>query len=437
MDPMPHLENQDIDDIFAWMDAYTPAAAPAAGGEDNSTSLEEDTSLSSLWNWIRFFIFVIVVLLTNIAIQIARLRGVEFFKGVNLDKLNARLMLGFFVFGMIGAVWSTGLFKPYFLLNDSASAHGSEIDQLFWITMIVVVLVFVLTNGVLFWFAYRYGKDGDRKAKYYPENHKLELIWTVVPAIVLTVLIIFGIRTWTSVMSPPDDSQPIMRIEISGQQWGWIIRYPGDDEKFGEIDVRRIGGQNLLGVDMDDNATAGDFISQDLVLKKGMTVDLKIRSRDVLHSVYLPHFRVKMDAVPGMDTRFHFKPIYTTEEYRDLLAKGNSVWGGYDSIVSYQVDTTAGGDFVGDVEVARDTLWKSRDFDFELACTEICGRGHFSMRKKVVVLGEEEWNAWYAANKVKTILLSAGEDQRDEEFPQYAGQENTDDAGADDKNILE
>jgi cytochrome c oxidase subunit II len=402
MDPMPHLTDADIDDIFAWIDAYVPAAVIVT--PESGTNFGDDASLSSLWNWIRLLIFVIVALLGGIALQIARLRGVEFLAGVHMDKLNARLFAAFFILGMIATFWSVFHYKNYYIQSNSASVHGEEIDRMFWITMVVVFSVFVLTNGVLFFFAWKYGKDGDRKAKYYPENHKLELIWTVVPAIVLTVLVIFGIKTWTAVMRTPDAGEPIQPIEVSGQQWGWTLRYPGDDQKFGAIDVRRIGGDNSLGVDVADANTAGDFIAEDLVLLVNKRVDLKIRSRDVLHSVFLPHFRVKMDAVPGMDTRFHFVPRYTTKKFREILKETNPLFAAIDTIITTTIQPDSNAAPGAKPITVVDTVFKADNFDFELACTEVCGRGHFSMRKKVIVMDEAEYNAWYAEKKKVTIL---------------------------------
>lgn len=403
MDPFPSLPKETIDDIFAWIDSYVVVVPQTPGGQ--TTSVGDDETLSGLWNWIRLLIFVIVVLMVNIAIQVARLRGVEFMAGINLDKLNARLMIGFYVVGTVAAIWSSRAFSPYYLASNSASEHGVAIDQLFWITMIVVYTVFVVTNGFLFFFAYRYGKDGGRKAKYYPENHKLELIWTVVPAIVLAMLIIFGIKTWTSIMTPPEG--PSAKVEVNGQQWGWILRYPGSDEKFGDINVRRIGGDNILGVDMDDPNTKHDFIHDSLVIPKGMTVDLKIRSRDVLHSVYLPHFRVKMDAVPGMDTRFHFVANQTTKEFRDYLM-GNPYWSQVDTVVTTKVvskgDTLKDGSIAAADVSKTDTIHKADKFDFELACAEICGRGHYSMRKVVVVMDPVEYKAWLDRASKSTIV---------------------------------
>ena len=421
MDPFPALPNETIDDIFAWIESYVPPIA--AGKDDNSVDLLKDPALGSLWNWVRLLIFVIVVLMFNIAIQVARLRGVEFFAGIHLDKLNARLMLAFYVLGGAGALYSSYAYGPYYLANNAASEHGVEIDQLFWITMSVVFFVFMLTNGVLFFFAYKYGKDGDRKAKYYPENHKLELIWTVVPAIVLAVLIIFGIKTWTSIMSPPDPSLPTVKIEVSGQQWGWTLRYPGADNAFGDIDVRRIGGDNSLGIDFSAEHTAShdDFLSDTMFMPKGAIVDLKIRSRDVLHSVYLPHFRVKMDAVPGMDTRFHFVPNQTTTEFQSRLM-GNSYWSQVDTVVTTSIKK---GDTLSDKTVAQmdisrtDTVYKADKFTFELACAEVCGRGHFSMRKVVMVLEPADYEKWLARAS-KTPIYSSIKHDDSKEFPSMA-----------------
>ena len=402
MQAMPHLTNEDIDNIFAYIDAYVPPVpVETAGGAGIDPS--KDAALSGLWNWIRLLIFVIVVLLAGIAMQMARMRGIEFLAGVDFDKLNARLFLGFFILGMIGSVYMIQIFQPYYIQFNSASVHGEQIDQMFWITMAVVMAVFVLVNGVLFYFAWKYGSEGDRKAKYYPENHKLEMIWTVVPAIVLTVLVIFGIRTWTAVMTPPEAGTPVLNVEVSGQQWGWMLRYAGDDKKFGDVDVRRIGGDNILGVDPNDPATKDDFMSDELVLCEDMVVDLKIRSRDVLHSVFLPHFRVKMDAVPGMDTRFHFIPRHTTQEFRDYL-KDNAYWGQIDTIITKTIEPDSNAAPGAKAIVVTDTIRKADKFDYELACAEVCGRGHFSMRKKVVVLKKEDYLVWYEKNKQTTML---------------------------------
>lgn len=362
MTAFPSFTNEDIDAILdyvaeegARLEAGTGGVGPSGG-----VNLEDDEKVFGLWNWVRFLIFLVVLLLGNIALQIARLRGVELLKGVDLNKLNSRLWLGFMVFGLIAAAWSSIAFKDTYIHWESASVHGEEIDRMFWITMIVALIVFVFTNILLMYFAYKYRHDDNRKAKYYPENGKLELLWTVVPAIVLTILVVFGIRTWTNVMvnDPPADAY---EVELNAQQFAWNLRYPGVDGEFGDINLHLISGNNLLGVNYAQPVSHDDFMANELYLPKGKPVILRIRSRDVLHSVHMPHFRVKMDAVPGMPTRFTFTPKYTTQEWRDRT--GN------------------------------------QEFEFELACAEVCGRSHFSMKRIIKVVEEEDYIKWVKEQK--------------------------------------
>jgi cytochrome c oxidase subunit II len=248
-----------------------------------------------------------------------------------------------------------------------------------------------------------------------------------VPAIVLAVLIIFGIKTWTGIMSPPDPNKATVKVEVNGQQWGWILRYPGADNTFGDINVRRIGGDNILGVDFSAAHTQShdDFMSDTMFLPKGATIDLKIRSRDVLHSVYLPHFRVKMDAVPGMDTRFHFVTNQTSAEFREKLMD-NPYWSQVDTIIT---TTIKKGDTLSDKSVAQmdisrtDTIHKADKFDFELACAEVCGRGHYSMRKVVVVLEQADYDKWLARAS-KTPMYSSIKHDDAAEFPSMAARKD-------------
>lgn len=357
MTAYPNFSNADIDGILDYV-AEAGASAGTAKAGPQPPSLTEDEELTGLWNWVRLLIFLVVLLLGNIALQVARLRGVEILKGVDLDKLNSRLWLGFLVFGMAGAFWSIYVYKDTFIMSNSASEHGESIDFMFWITMAVAMIVFVGTNALLMWFAYKYPHGEGRKAKFYPENHKLELIWTVVPAIVLTILVVFGIRTWTNVMvaDPPKDA---FQVELNAQQFAWNLRYPGPDGKFGTINLHLIDeANNLLGVNFAEPVSHDDFMSNELYLPKGVPVILRIRSRDVLHSVHMPHFRVKMDAVPGMPTRFTLTPKYTTEEYREIM--------------------------------------NDPEFEYELACAEVCGRSHYSMKRIIKVVEKDEYVKWLA-----------------------------------------
>jgi cytochrome c oxidase subunit 2 len=237
-----------------------------------------------------------------------------------------------------------------------ASEHGVATDRLFWITMAITGVVFIITQVLLFYFPYKYQHHPKRKALFFPENNKLEMIWTIVPAFVLTILVVYGLTVWNRVMAPAPEEAEI--VEIMGYQFAWKVRYPGKDEKLGAHDFRLIDATNEFGLDFSDRAAFDDFTPRELHLPKGKPVEFKIRARDVLHSVFAPHFRLKMDAVPGMPTRFWFIPTKSTADMR--AETGNP------------------------------------DFNYEIACTEVCGRGHFSMRLLVVVDEPEDYEKWKA-----------------------------------------
>lgn len=311
---------------------------------------------------IGFAIAVVVLLIVAILIALFRLHTlVGVMKGQDKkrvgksNKTNAVLLLLFVIVGFILLFWySISEFDNYTL--PVASKHGVTTDNLFWVTMAITGVVFIITQILLFYFPFKYQFKEKGKALYYPENNKLEIIWTVVPAIALTALVLYGLIVWNNIMTPPPDNAEV--IEVMGQQFIWKVRYPGKDGKLGKYDFRKIDLDNEFGMDFSDKASFDDFTPRMLHLPKGRPVEIKIRAKDVLHSFYLPQFRVKMDAVPGMPTRFTFTPTKTTEEMREET--GNP------------------------------------DFNYELACAEVCGRGHFSMRLIVKVEEPEEYDKWYA-----------------------------------------
>ncbi|MDH5474236.1 MAG: cytochrome c oxidase subunit II [Cyclobacteriaceae bacterium] len=269
------------------------------------------------------------------------------------NKVNAALFVVLLVigFGWI-FIYSYVYFDDYNL--PLASEHGVETDYMFWVTMAITGVVFLITHILLFIFPIRYSYEENKRALFFPENHKLELIWTIVPAVVLSVLIFKGLQVWGDITSKaPEDAEV---VEVMGQQFAWTPRYPGSDNRLGDFDYRLIGDDNKMGVDFTDDGSYDDFIPREIHLPKGKPVLFKIRARDVIHSVYAPHFRVKMDAVPGMPTSFHFVPTKTTAEMR--VETGNA------------------------------------EFNYELACAEICGRGHFAMRMIIVVDTPEEYEKW-------------------------------------------
>ena len=311
--------------------------------------------------YIALAIFLVVAILLLI-FRISRLIGVVKGTGekttMGSNNLNAIMMIVFMVgFFGLAAWYSWGNFDAYD--PPVASDHGELTDKLFWRTMWITGIVFFITNVLLFYFSWKYRYSESRRALFYPHNNKLEYIWTGVPAIVLTWLVISGWMAWDGIMSEaPDESE---QIEIMGYQFAWSLRYGGMDNEVGDYDYRLIDAVNSHGQDFSDRSGFDDFQYRDLVIPKGKPVLLKIRARDVLHSVYIPHMRLKMDAVPGMPTQFWFVANKTTAEMR--VEEGNP------------------------------------EFEYELACTEICGRGHFSMKKKVTVLEPEEYEKWKAEQK--------------------------------------
>ena len=274
------------------------------------------------------------------------------------NKVNAILFLVFLVgSGALMFWYSIKEFDNYQM--PVASEHGVITDELFWITMAVTGIVFLITHVLLFIFPYKYQYKEGRKAAFYPDNHKLELIWTAVPGVVMAGLVISGWMAWSDITAPAPEKAHV--VEIMGYQFAWDVRYPGKDNVLGDYDYRLINASNSHGIDFTDKNSIDDFPSPRVVIPKGEPVLFKIRARDVLHSVFAPHMRLKMDAVPGMPTRFWFVPTKTTAEMRAEL--------------------------------------KNPEFEYEIACTEICGRGHFSMKKVIEVVEPAEYQKWLAEQK--------------------------------------
>lgn len=296
-------------------------------------------------------------------------------KSVGLsNKVNAVLFPLLFIAGTAATFWYSGIAAPYFL-PEPASVHGEATDTMFWIALAVTGFAFFATNLLLFLFSYRYRYNEKRKAMFYPDNHKLEIIWTIIPAVVMAVLVIYGWMEWSTITD--DEPEGSLPIEIMGKQFNWQVRYPGSDKELGSYDYLKIDATNSMGVDFSDPRSLDDFMPREIHMPKGENVVLKIRSRDVLHSVFLPHFRVKMDAVPGMPTKFWFTPTISTAEMREKLSK-EPAW--------QEIDPKT-----------KEPKWKN--FNYELACTEVCGNSHFAMRLLVVVDEPEDFQKWYESQE--------------------------------------
>lgn len=322
----------------------------------------------TLFSSIQILLAVILLMVVVNLYLVFRLKDIDPFAKWNPHAINGGGFFLFYLIGMIAATWATvSVYDDLTLIVNPASEHGAEIDRMFNNTMIVTILVVTITNFLLFWYGWKYRNKEGRKALYYPHNNRLEVIWTVVPAIVLTVLVFDGVGVWHDIMG--DAPEDAVQIEVNGKQFAWTFRYEGDDLEFGDASVTFINEAkgNELGLSLDDKRGFDDVITRELHVVKGQPVNLHIKTRDVLHSATLAHFRVKMDAVSGMTTNFHFVPTMTTAEMRERI---------------------------GDPE-----------FNYQMSCQQICGGGHWNMGAKVVVHEtKEEMEAWL--EKQQTFLAA-------------------------------
>ena len=240
-----------------------------------------------------------------------------------------------------------------------------------WITLAITFVVFLITQVLLFWFAYKYQEKEGQQAYYYPHNNKLEVIWTVIPAITLTVLVAFGLFYWFQITG--DAPKGTQEIEVTGSQFKWEFRYPGKDNKLGKKYFKNINEDksNPLGQIWSDPDNRDDIVvTQEVHIVVNKPAKFIIGSKDVIHDFGLAHFRMKMDAVPGIPTTMWFTPKYTTKE---MKAK------------------------YGD------------DFNYEISCDQMCGPGHYGMRGVIVVESQAEYNAWLAQKQPQYAIANGAQ----------------------------
>ncbi len=315
----------------------------------------------------------------------AKIRGEE---SVQSDRNNSNAILGlFFLVGFLIFCFGTAAYYYKYMLGygiEYASSGARKIQGLFNWTLFFTGIVFVLTHIALFWFAYKYKGEKGRKVLFMPHDNRLEVIWTAIPAVVMCGLVISGLWVWNDVMKDVGETENVLEIEATGYQFGWTMRYPGADNALGTKYFRNITpGVNDIGVDFNDVKSQDDIIlagSEEIVIPKNKKIRVRITAKDVLHNFYLAHFSTKMDAIPGLPTYFVFTPIMTTEEYRQSL-KNNP---------AYQEPMDPS-------EPTGPKRWEA--FNYELACSRLCGKGHFSMRRVVKVVNQDEYDKWAAAQK--------------------------------------
>ncbi|MGV8945013.1 MAG: cytochrome c oxidase subunit II [Lutibacter sp.] len=324
--------------------------------------------------------FVIGIAIWQI-ISIFNLKGV-----IATEKDNNTQGILFAVFGVFFYGLMIYTFWRFFvtLLPDAASLEGARIENLYIVTMVLILFVQAVTQFLLFYFAFKYRGIKGRKALFYADSHKLEMIWTIVPAVVLSGLVLYGLSVWNDVMDASDADNPLI-IELYAKQFQWEARYAGADNELGRGNVRNIKGINTMGVDMSDLNAADDIPTRELHLPKGRQVIFKFRSQDVLHSAYMPHFRAQMNCVPGMVTQFSFTPSITTAEMRlnkKTMAKVEGI---------NKIRTEKGED--------------PYEFDYLLLCNKICGASHYNMQMKIIVEEEADFNKWLSSQKTITQVV--------------------------------
>jgi cytochrome c oxidase subunit 2 len=314
-----------------------------------------------------FFIIAILLLGFLITFQIAKASEyVTIMKGEEnsrkqTNKINGFMLLVFLIGGLIGVYYCNERLRGK-ILGPSASVEGVYIDRMIYITLAITFVVFIITQVLLFWFAYKYQESDKRKAYFYPHNNNWEKIWTVVPSIALTVMVGFGLYYWFNITRQAPENAHV--VEITGSQFKWEYRYPGKDKELGKKFYKNIDGANgnPLGQLWEDPANHDDIYltGDDLHLVVNKPVKLVINSKDVIHDVGLAHFRMKMDAVPGTPTTMWFTPRFTTKQMKEKYGP---------------------------------------EFTYEISCDQMCGQGHFGMRGTIIVETQEEYDMWMASRK--------------------------------------
>jgi len=249
---------------------------------------------------------------------------------------------------IVAAVVGTMVARGRWWFPPLASAQGRAIDALFLATFVIIAAAFILVQGLLAYFVWRF-RDRGQRASYWHEHRALELTYTIIPAVVMTALTLVAAGLWSRIHSAPPAGALV--VQVRAEQFGWKARYPGPDARFGRVDPAQYHPRrNPLALDGADPAGRDDLVvdasTRELHLIVNRPVEIRLSAKDVVHSFFVPGFRIKQDAVPGMTTSIWFTPTQTGQ--------------------------------------------------FEIACAELCGVGHYAMRGRIVVQTPEEYAAWLA-----------------------------------------
>ncbi|MFC0515937.1 cytochrome c oxidase subunit II [Mucilaginibacter angelicae] len=332
-------------------------AAGAAPGQEEAPKVD--------WTGVAYYVLIFFLICLGVAIvgKILKIydltQKMQGKKGLKWNNVMAVICIIFLVFGLYGAYWSFTE-QGSMTLPEAASAHGVKIDEMFTVTTVLTMIVFFVTQILLFTFLFQYRHSDKRRAHFLPHNNTIEKVWTIAPAIVLTILVVFGFFTWQKIMNS-EDLKGDINIDVTGHQFAWELRYPGKDGVLGPKDFRLVTGANNLGVNFKKKSSFDDLKVDTMYLPVNKSIRLNILAQDVIHSVYMPHFRVQLNAVPGLPTFFKFTPTITTAEMRTKL--------------------------------------DDPKFEYTLYCNKICGGSHYNMQKVVRVVTEAEYQSWLSRQK--------------------------------------
>ena len=445
MNVFADLTDDEIKSILMYTE-NGPVASAAAATTAEAPVLDEglfNKTNKILW-LLGLLVFIVVVLIVKTLDVVGKLTGREV---IPWNNLNAGLMLLFLIVGMTAGLYELSIHGKYALIWDSASEHGNDIDRMMRITFIITGFVFFVTQIALFWFAFKYRKKDGVKALYYPENDKLEILWTAIPAVVLTILVLGGLKTWQKINTPP--AEGTVQIEVFAQQFAWAARYPGADGKLGNADYNLISEvSNPLGVALphkaneilkeleadvafyenaieelpaklgDLKSTLGGRVGTDLKNHQKMIDEIESGKEEDFYRLQLRrrHTQIKriktslsgnaplyVDAakddiitdeihlVKGQPVTFKFRSrdVIHSALMKEFRAQMNVVPG-----IPTQFTFTP----TVSTQEKRDEL-DNQEFDYHIICNKICGNSHFNMKLKIVVETEEEYNKWMSEQK--------------------------------------
>ncbi len=365
MSTFEQFSDADIKNILSFIDNGPPNPAPPKTPEKGPVDGKNDEEAPGFWIFILLgiLLFGLLNLLISIEGKVSKLIGKDV---VNWNKVNAIMFPVMLVSGTYYIYHYFSKYSSYTYFSvGSGSEHGKGLDEMFMITLAVTGFVFIICQVLTFVFPYLYRHKGEgTKAFYYPHNNKVEFWWTIIPSIVLITLLVYGLKSWSSI-TMRDKPANAYEIELFGRQFDWTVRYAGMDGKLGMHNYHQIAGANTTGIDTNDIASHDDITNVgELHLVVNEPVVMNLRAQDVIHSAYIPNLRVQMNVVPGIPTSQIFTPIVTSKEMRARLQ----------------------------AEHPEDAFYNN--WDYMLLCNKICGASHYMMKMKVVVESREEYEEW-------------------------------------------